>query len=622
MNESLLQFIKNLFPFIVFFYGYNLTFSKVLSSVFIIVIFLVAFIFGIKLWWEYKKIVGNIKSLITFLSQYDNKNIINNFEKVNEKLTQDKLIGHFWSEFTETLIIQRDEENNVLFNSKDPRNFFNEDNLIFSNLNIHIYKAIPSVLTGLGILGTFLGLTLGLSQINLGSSDINVLKNGIKGLLSGASMAFSTSVWGIGCSLVFLIFKRWNLSKLNNLISKFIKEIDRLFTRKTPENFLYEIVKEMKEQTLQLKTFNDDLAISIAEALDEKLATRLTPTFEKLIIAIEELTKTGSSELAKTITERAGDEILKLKDVLNEVGTNLLNTVAISEKNQQRLVENFDNFIKQTKKQHLEFNNNIQNSIEHLTKNINSILSDHSVQIKELNQKAFEEITNWVGKASEEIKDLIGKLNNDLDSIINKMNIQTQKLGDLLENAIKDLVQNYQTEQKNLKALLEGLQLNITNMQTLIREAGMTAKTFGRHLEIIKEINITLHESLEKIKQTSKSVESSVYEFRILSEQYIKSLETITSTLLESFKKTENAWKVYEDKFSGLREDLEKIFEEIEEGLKSYIQLTRNGLDKALRKFDENLAETIRYLQSIMSGIKEIQEELIDHVETLIKRKS
>lgn len=73
---------------------------------------------------------------------------------------------------------------------------------------------VPGFLTALGVIGTFVGLQLGLSDLNIaGNVDVNEMKNGVAGVINGAKIAFMTSVWAC-YSVLHLISLRRYLSKL------------------------------------------------------------------------------------------------------------------------------------------------------------------------------------------------------------------------------------------------------------------------------------------------------------------------------------------------------------------------------------------------------------------------
>ncbi|MCM1190689.1 MAG: hypothetical protein NC541_15550 [bacterium] len=62
-------------------------------------------------------------------------------------------------------------------------------------------SGMSGTLTGLGILGTFLGLSMGLGSFN--GDDIYTISDNVGPLLSGMKVAFHTSVYGILFSLIF-----------------------------------------------------------------------------------------------------------------------------------------------------------------------------------------------------------------------------------------------------------------------------------------------------------------------------------------------------------------------------------------------------------------------------------
>lgn len=85
-------------------------------------------------------------------------------------------------------------------NSCDIDEFINED--LLDRVGMNYYNSgIPGTLTGLGILGTFLGLSMGLGAFN--GDDIFTISDNVGPLLSGMKVAFHTSVYGIFFSLIF-----------------------------------------------------------------------------------------------------------------------------------------------------------------------------------------------------------------------------------------------------------------------------------------------------------------------------------------------------------------------------------------------------------------------------------
>lgn len=108
------------------------------------------------------------------------------------------------------------------FNTCDLEEFINEDLLDRIGMN-YFNSGISGTLTGLGILGTFLGLSMGLGSFN--GDDIYTISDNVGPLLSGMKVAFHTSVYGIFFSLIFNYVYRSIMAdayeKLENFLNAF-----------------------------------------------------------------------------------------------------------------------------------------------------------------------------------------------------------------------------------------------------------------------------------------------------------------------------------------------------------------------------------------------------------------
>ena len=76
----------------------------------------------------------------------------------------------------------------------DLEEYINEDFLDRIGMN-SFNSGVPGTLTGMGILGTFLGLSMGLGAFS--GDDIFTISDNVGSLLSGMKVAFHTSVYGI-----------------------------------------------------------------------------------------------------------------------------------------------------------------------------------------------------------------------------------------------------------------------------------------------------------------------------------------------------------------------------------------------------------------------------------------
>ena len=103
--------------------------------------------------------------------------------------------------------------------SCDLGEYINEDLLDRAGMNF-FNSGVSGTLTGLGILGTFLGLSMGLGAFS--GDDIFTISDNVGSLLSGMKVAFHTSVYGILFSLVFYVAYRGIMADAYETLNEFL----------------------------------------------------------------------------------------------------------------------------------------------------------------------------------------------------------------------------------------------------------------------------------------------------------------------------------------------------------------------------------------------------------------
>ena len=106
-----------------------------------------------------------------------------------------------------------------LMGSCDIEDYIHEELLNQAGMNYY-NSAISGTMTGLGILGTFIGLSIGLGSFN--GNDIYTISDNVGPLLSGMKVAFHTSVYGILFSLVFQFAHRGLMADAYDKLQDFL----------------------------------------------------------------------------------------------------------------------------------------------------------------------------------------------------------------------------------------------------------------------------------------------------------------------------------------------------------------------------------------------------------------
>lgn len=143
-----------------------------------------------------------------------------------------------------------------VMNTCDLEEYINEDLLDRVGMNF-FNSGISGTLTGLGILGTFLGLSMGLGSFN--GDDIYTISDNVGPLLSGMKVAFHTSVYGIFFSLIFNFVYRGIMADAYEKLEEFLNAF---------RQFAQPVAITEDENTAALVVYQANMANSMKQMLD------------------------------------------------------------------------------------------------------------------------------------------------------------------------------------------------------------------------------------------------------------------------------------------------------------------------------------------------------------------
>ena len=107
-------------------------------------------------------------------------------------------------------------------------NFFSEFNVCKASfINLRTLDSASGTLVGLGLLGTFLGLTLGINGFD--SSTAENIKTSINGLLGGMGTAFVTSLAGMFLSMLYTSCDKYWRYKLSKHLYDLTEKLDSAY---------------------------------------------------------------------------------------------------------------------------------------------------------------------------------------------------------------------------------------------------------------------------------------------------------------------------------------------------------------------------------------------------------
>ena len=280
-----------------------------------ILIVIFTFIFSIIYCFKhYIKVNKNLKEFLAFISVFKKTDLNFRFKEIDEWMSYNPYVSTIWLEFKNTLVFSesvalKGKNNDLTYKeisstvqniqtTVDPLYFFDEEALVKSQYNSKLIGALPTILTGLGPMFTFLNIAIAFGKLDFSSQE--TILSSVAGLMSSMQTAALVSVFAVSASLIFIMVEKISFNRLcETELGKVQTTISRLFDNISSEKFLFELLKETKIQNNALSNLMAAMPDHFKIALNSGIASNLVPYLENLIFGINQLNK-GMKEVAKS----------------------------------------------------------------------------------------------------------------------------------------------------------------------------------------------------------------------------------------------------------------------------------------------------------------------------------
>lgn len=232
----------------------------------------------------------------------------------------DKLQGT-WTDF-----LQNAELRDAHGGSCDVTEYINEDTIIYATGGTRLAELTPGILVSLGILGTFLGLVMGLSGLTLSATDTTKLLAGMEKLISGMSTAFLTSIAGVVASIAFNLLNNHYVGKCEKAIDRFC-DVFSLYAMPKPVSEETAMLTLQQEQTAYIRQAVEEIGQKMAVQMEQSIMRAMLPvqrSMDNFILAATQAQVEGVDRIAQVFVQRMnvalGQEFDHLRQVLAETG--------------------------------------------------------------------------------------------------------------------------------------------------------------------------------------------------------------------------------------------------------------------------------------------------------------
>ena len=242
-----------------------------------------------------KYINSSLVHLTNVLKGFKKGNIVYRFKELDDIFSNNPFISNYWIEFKNTLVFNEGislkgaaADTSSIQCTVDAGYFFNEETLVNSKLNYKFISAVPTILTGLGPLFTFLHISIAFSKVNFATQEATIAS--VSSLLASMKIAAMISVVAVGTSIIFMIIERILYKNMcKTPLNAFRLEMNKLFDSITSEKFLVDLLRESKLQNSALNQAFNTLPVQMKEAFDKSFKESLVPYLDNLIFSVNKL---------------------------------------------------------------------------------------------------------------------------------------------------------------------------------------------------------------------------------------------------------------------------------------------------------------------------------------------
>ena len=491
-------------------------------------------------------------------------------------------------------------------------------------------ELIPGTMTGLGILGTFVGLVLGVGGFDTSTTDAVMVS--ITHLLGGMSTAFLTSIVGVLLSLAFSHIYKKSSDSTNQSLEDFVTAFHDKNLDGSSSNAENQLLGYQQQQTELMKNFATVVSEAVSTSIANTMRTELVPIFDEMKSTVKEFSEIASqqqkdgldkvvqkfiqemdkslgeqfTELAKTIDEtnkfqkNSMEQMQKVVDGICNTSNEIERINEIS----RQTIEEMNAFVAQTKayqeqihseaelvQKRLEDGNEISNrQAEYIEKLVESEtrIADLADNVKKEADAAQKILDTLSEHCKEQVKDITSAAMQEMD----KLHDATKVLIEQSHSQMDTLAKTAKDEMENLSAA--ATELSQKNNEQLIKLTKASS-------EQLAQISMAANDVIQNNKQYLADLTQDSNDFADFVKQEQK---TLTETVKAEVSGLSN--------FAGqTTTELHSATAGMENAAKLLDKNLDNVLESTFKSFDDNLSDISRHLSGTIRDIRDTTDRMM-----------
>lgn len=572
-------------------------------------------------------------------------------------------LSHAWLEFSETFF---EPDARVIKTTDRPDGYF-----LHLGENTRILAWWANIFIALGLTATFLGiiaaLTVTTDGLHEAGSSATGMSNALTALLGLTAVKFWTSIGGISISILLrFVDRRWH-----SLSARRLERITHTLEKGTlyvpPQQIAAAQLHELQQQSTALREFSTQLAVGIADALQEKLAP-VVVGLGNIQNSINDF-KNGSfdqigKELGAALSKSTGSEMAGLAaaltamtDGIKGVNDKLEGASAQASDQIAMAAKEFSAASEQMTRAFASLNEKLEGAstraatqmdgtmraaldgFSSASASIHAAFEQMQGQIKELGQA----MTSGAGDVADRNADILAKaaaaletatgrategMNQAIDSAITRSAEESGRalasafaaFGERFDAASAGLVETLRTTSNRMEALAGAIERSTgaandhaDKLAGAGREAQSVAQMLGRAANDVSAAATPIRDAVGHIRESIGQGNQTLTRLGEQSARNAETFQAVASSLQQTSQSADSAWKGYHNRFGEVDEALGRALGQIQKASQEH----STALNAHVGRLDGALAQAVDRLAQAIDPLTELSNDLSDVLQKL-----
>ena len=588
-------FLSNLSVFS-FFKGMN---PVILGPVTITVIIL-SFSFYAKYRRPAKKAITEIKKIIFKLNDINSDLHSSNHASTLSEIFIKKPFNHLWKEYSDSLheVLSPDGSTTYPRATVPAETYFTKDSLIDIQINADFFRHLPGIITGIGIIGTFAGLVLGLHSFN-----VNDAAQSLSPLLKEVGSAFVGSGFAIFAAIVITIMEKLTLTRCYLLVEELQNKIDGLFATGAGEEYLARLVSASEKNSVHTAALKDALIEDLKTLMHEVAEKQIQAQSAQSLAVADQISEAISTSLREPFKE-LGSIVRTASGNQGEAVTGMLETLLTA------FITKIDESFGQ---QISGINLAIQKSADSMT----------------LVQEAMSQL---IGDISNAGQSAASEMSSKLEESMDRAALAQEKMNEQMREFVNELRELMIAQQSGSKSALDEAMQSVAST---LKEA-ITTISVDRKEQIAQDrerANNLSAETKDIYGGLSANVDKLIEDIKIATLKTEENISTIQKFSLSAIngmsdgalvmKETADKFSVAGNSISGVLDKSKSLSEQMTQTATA-LQVTANKVGQAFDQYDQvriSTQEHVLALQALVENAKKesgIGSQMINDLERIL----